>query len=60
MATPPPSAGDGRDPGRAPGPPPRAEILDWVRFTCATLGRVDGLVPKLRAIGRIVAVLRSR
>jgi hypothetical protein len=60
MATPLPSDGDGRRPGRAPGPPPRAEILQWVKFTFATLGRVDGFVPKLRAIGRIVAVLRSR
>lgn len=57
------SPSDARDRGPArgnPPTPPPGQIVDWLRFAVATLRQVKGFSAKVRALGRIIAILTQR
>jgi hypothetical protein len=53
--TPQPGAGAG-----GPGAPPPGEVFTWLKFVWASLSQVKGFVPKMKAIGRIITILKNR
>ncbi len=36
----------------------KGQIANWIKFAWASLSQVEGFIPKLKAIGRIIAFLR--
>jgi hypothetical protein len=50
-----------RSPARgSPGAPPPGQIVDWLKFAWATLSQVKGFTAKVKAFGRIIAILTQR
>ncbi len=43
-----------------PGVPPKEQMKTWVKFIWDSLRQVDGFVPKLKAVGRIISILKNR
>jgi len=49
------SPSDGRPPAPTnPGASSRGELLAWIKFAWTAIGQVDGFVPKLRAVVRVI------
>lgn len=36
----------------------KGHLINWVKFAWANIMQVEGFIPKLRAIGRLIAFLR--
>ena len=56
-----PSDARDRPPARGhPGAPPPGQVVDWLKFAFATLSQVKGFGAKMKALGRIIAILMQR
>ena len=42
------------------GVPPAEQIASWAKFVWSSLAQVDGFFPKLKAVGRILSILKNR
>ena len=40
--------------------PPPGQIVDWLKFAWSSISQVRGFIPKVKALGRIIAILTQR
>jgi hypothetical protein len=38
----------------------KGQLMQWLRFVWGTLNQVEGFFPKLKAIGKLVIILKNR
>ena len=55
-----PDAGDRSPTRRTAGTPPPGQIVDWLKFAWSSISQVRGFIPKVKALGRIIAILTQR